>query len=149
MAVKDQQKKTKIIVVPAARDASQPKRKAKTAKPQAKAGVVLAKPAKVAEFRRVLQLTQPEFARLVPISVRSLASLEAGAAQTEAVARKLIELERLAKSLAEVMRQETIGTWLKTPNPAFDGFKPVEVIERGEIDRLWSMIYFLRSGVPS
>jgi hypothetical protein len=27
--------------------------------------------------------------------------------------------------------------------------KPLEVIDRGEGDRIWSMIYFLRSGVPS
>jgi DNA-binding transcriptional regulator YiaG len=148
MAVKDQEKaKTKTVRV--AKVVSQPKRKAKTAKPKARTVLVRPKRAKVATFRQVLHLTQPEFARLVPISVRSLASLEAGAAPTEAIARKLIELERLAKSLAEVMRQETIGTWLKTPNPAFDGLKPLEVIERGEIDRLWSMIYFLRSGVPS
>lgn len=148
MAVKDQEK-PRIIVVPESRAVSQAKRKAKVAKPKARTVQVRPKPAKVAEFRRVLQLTQTEFARLVPISVRSLASLEAGAAPTEAIARKFVELERLEKSLAEVMRRETIGTWLKTPNPAFDGLKPLEVIERGEIDRLWSMIYFLRSGVPS
>ncbi len=148
MAVKDQEKSKKKFGR-FAKAVSEPKSKAKAAKPKARTGLVRAKPSKVAEFRRVLQLTQPEFARLVPISVRSLASLEAGAAPTEAIGRKLIELERLANSLAEVMRQETIGTWLKTPNPAFDGLKPVEVIERGEIDRLWSMIYFLRSGVPS
>jgi hypothetical protein len=26
--------------------------------------------------------------------------------------------------------------------------KPIEVIERGEIDRLWEMVYRLRSGIP-
>ena len=30
---------------------------------------------------------------------------------------------------------------------AFDGLKPLEVIERGEIDRLWNMIFYLESGV--
>jgi DNA-binding transcriptional regulator YiaG len=149
MAVMDQQKKPKIIVVRPARASAQSTPKDITVKTKTKLGVVKSNPAKLAEFRRILQLTQPEFARLVPISVRSLASLEAGAAQTEAVSHKLIELERLASSVSEVMRQETIGTWLKTPNPAFDGLKPLEVIERGEIDPLWSMIYSLRSGVPS
>ena len=33
-------------------------------------------------------------------------------------------------------------------HPAFAGLKPVEVIERGESDRLWEMVYYLRSGVP-
>lgn len=35
------------------------------------------------------------------------------------------------------------------PNDAFDRLKPVEVIERGEIDPVWSMIYLPRSGVPT
>jgi len=61
----------------------------------------------------------------------------------------LIELERLTKALSEVIRPDSLGKWLQSPNAAFDGLKPLEVIERGEIDRLWEMIYFLRSGVPS
>jgi hypothetical protein len=61
----------------------------------------------------------------------------------------MAELERLTKALGEVMRESAIGEWLKTPNPAFDGLKPLEVIDRGESDRLWEMIYFLHSGVAS
>lgn len=38
---------------------------------------------------------------------------------------------------------------LETPNPALDGLKPLEVIERGEIDPLWNMIFYLESGVGS
>jgi hypothetical protein len=42
-----------------------------------------------------------------------------------------------------------VTAWLETPNEAFDGSTPLQVIERGESDRLWRMIYFLRSGEPS
>jgi hypothetical protein len=42
-----------------------------------------------------------------------------------------------------------IGPWLKEPNPAFDGSTPLQVIERGEIDRLWRMINELQSGEPA
>lgn len=107
-----------------------------------------ANPGSVAELRQLLQQTQADFARLFPISVRSLATLESGATPTEAIARRLVELRRLTLALGEVIRKESLGIWLKTPNAAFDGLKPLEVIERGETDRLWSMIYFLRSGVP-
>ena len=92
---------------------------------------------------------QAVFAKLLPVSVRSLATLESGATPTEVVARRLNELRRLTNALSEVIKKEALGSWLQTPNEAFDGLKPVEVIDRGEIDRLWSMIYFLRSGVPS
>lgn len=100
-------------------------------------------------LRQRLHLKQPEFARLLPVSVRSLATLESGTPPTDAVARRLIEFQRLAEALSEVIREESLGTWLQTPNDAFGRLKPIEVIERGEIDRLWSMIYFLQSGVPN
>ncbi|MEX0713900.1 MAG: antitoxin Xre/MbcA/ParS toxin-binding domain-containing protein [Pirellulales bacterium] len=41
-----------------------------------------------------------------------------------------------------------ISQWLQAPNDAFDGLKPLEVIERGQVDRIWRTIYLLESGVP-
>jgi DNA-binding transcriptional regulator YiaG len=100
------------------------------------------------ELRRRLHLKQAVFARLLPVSVRTLATLESGTPPTDVVARRLTELNRLTEALAEVIKKEALGQWLQTPNEAFEGLKPIEVIDRGEIDRLWSMIYFLRSGMP-
>ncbi len=40
------------------------------------------------------------------------------------------------------MKPEFIAEWLSTPNDAFDGLKPLEVIERGEVDHLWDMIFW-------
>lgn len=108
-----------------------------------------AKARQVADLRKLLQLKQPEFARLLPVSVRSLATLEKGTPPTAGVSRRLIELQRLTSALSEVIQQESLGVWLQTPNAAFDGLKPLEVIDRGESDRLWTMIFYLRSGVPS
>src|SRR5258708_5585348 len=104
------------------------------------------KPSLAVDLRKSLQLDRSAFARLLPISVRSLATLESGTAPTEVVGRRLIEIQRLTNALAEVMKKDSLGKWLQTPNSAFDGLKPLEIIERGESDRIWSMIYFLRSG---
>jgi hypothetical protein len=41
-----------------------------------------------------------------------------------------------------------LSEWLSTPNKAFGDLKPIDVIERGEADRLWSMICALESGQP-
>ena len=68
---------------------------------------------------------------------------------TEEAKPELTEHERLIDALSEVIEQRFVEKWLRTPNPAFGGSKPLQVIERGESDRLWEMIYFLRSGVPS
>lgn len=58
-------------------------------------------------------------------------------------------IERLRERLAEVVSADAIPQWLDTPNPAFDGLKPQEVIERGEAARLWKMVFYLESGVAS
>lgn len=55
-------------------------------------------------------------------------------------------IEQLVNALAEVVEPKTIGEWLKMPNEAFAGFKPLKVIERGEADRIWQMIYEMRFG---
>jgi hypothetical protein len=57
------------------------------------------------------------------------------------------ETERFQARLAELVAPETTPAWLDTSNPAFDGLKPLEVIERGEIGRLWNMIIYRESGV--
>jgi hypothetical protein len=59
------------------------------------------------------------------------------------------ELRRVVDALAEVIENDAIGPWLEQPNRAFEGLKPMEAIERGELDRIWQMIYYLRSGTPS
>ena len=42
-----------------------------------------------------------------------------------------------------------VPLWLKDPNPAFDGSTPLQVIERGETDRIGRMVYELESGEPA
>jgi hypothetical protein len=59
------------------------------------------------------------------------------------------EIRRLREALARVIRPDFIGPWLQNPNQAFSGLKPIEVIERGEVDRLRRMIYELESGIPT
>jgi hypothetical protein len=60
----------------------------------------------------------------------------------------MTEMQRLYQALANVMKPGFVGEWLQAPNDAFSGLKPLEVVERGEVDRLWRMIYALESGMP-
>jgi transcriptional regulator with XRE-family HTH domain len=99
-------------------------------------------------IRAQLGLNRETFARLVPVSTRTLAAIEAGQTPGEGVARKLTEIERLVDALSNVIRGDEIGPWLIRPNDAFGGLKPLEVIERGEIDRLWRMAYEVGTGMP-
>ena len=103
----------------------------------------------VEAVRRKLGLTRKIFSRLTGYSERAIANWEAGGKPDEPGLRRIRETERFQSKLAEVVRPEEIPHWLDAPNDAFDGLKPLEVIERGEIDRLWNMIYYLESGVAS
>ena len=96
--------------------------------------------------RRLLGFNRPMFARLLATSERNLASIEAGKAPSPAVLKSLTEIRRLLSALTELFDAVTIGEWLKKKNDAFEGRKPLEVIEHGEVDRIWQMIYELRSG---
>ena len=100
------------------------------------------------ELRDRLQMPRVVFGRVVNVSERTIAKVEAAAEEVEKLRRPYNEVYRLYQALGEVVEPKSLGVWFTTPNAAFDGLKPLEVIERGEIDRLWEMAYRLRSGMP-
>jgi DNA-binding transcriptional regulator YiaG len=101
------------------------------------------------ELRYRLGMPREVFGRLVNVSVRTIAAVESSKKKAEKLQRNYVEVKRLCDSLSEVVDPEFLGEWFNTPNDAFGGLKPIEVIERGEIDQLWEMFYRLRSGIPS
>jgi len=109
-------------------------------------GGTVARSSNVRRLRERFGCSQRVFARLVGVSERSLISFEKRDAYNEAARRQVQSLERLQQALARVIRPEAIGDWFQRPNDAFGGLKPLEVVERGEIDRIWAMIYELESG---
>jgi transcriptional regulator with XRE-family HTH domain len=117
------------------------KKSPKTAKPSAPPISL------TASVRRKLGVSRKVFSRLTGFSERAVASWEGGRTPDEPGLRRIRETERFQARLAEVVAPEAIPQWLDAPNNAFEGLKPLEVIERGEIDRLWNMIYYLESGV--
>ena len=61
----------------------------------------------------------------------------------------LIDMHGLWLWLTEVVRLEAIPGWLESPNDELGGLTPVEVLRRGESDRIRSLIYYLASGMPN
>jgi DNA-binding transcriptional regulator YiaG len=102
----------------------------------------------VAEARSGLGVTRELFARLTGFSVRAITGWEAGRPISEPGLRRVKEMERLRGALAEGMREEFIPRWLETPCDGLGGLKPVEVLERGEADRLWRVVLLIGSGMP-
>jgi hypothetical protein len=94
---------------------------------------------------RVFAVTWPRRRRFPKdeAAVRVIAEWESGKEQSDSSRQRLTEIHRLTQALAEVMPEEQIGAWLLEPNEVLGGFKPLEVIERGEIDRIWRLTYAL------
>jgi len=103
----------------------------------------------VSEVRSELGATRELFARMTGFSVRAISGWEAGRPLSEAALRRVKEMKRLRDALAEGLRAEFIPQWLETPCNGLGGLKPVEVLERGETDRLWRTVLLIGSGMPT
>lgn len=97
-------------------------------------------------YRATFKMPQPFVVRLTGFSPRSVAKWRQGVSPSPKQEKALVEMDRLLDGLTRVMRPAQVGQWLKTPNPAFDGSTPLQVVERGEIDRVWQMLFDLESG---
>jgi len=108
---------------------------------------VVAPPA-IEEIAEKFGLRQETLSRMTGFSLRAVASWSNGKVPSTPVRRALVEMDRLLDNLSRLMKPKDVGRWLKEPNPALDGSTPVQVIERGQTDRIWRLLYFLESGEP-
>ena len=102
----------------------------------------------VAEFCATYGLKREELGRLTGFSLRALAEWAAGKLPSQPAVRRLREIKRLLDALADLVQAQSIAPWLHKRNPAFEGMTPLQVIEVGEMDRLWAMVYAMSHGVP-
>ena len=108
----------------------------------------VAPPPAIDKIAEKFGLRQETLSRMTGFSLRAVAGWSNGKAPSAPVKRALVEMDRLLDSLARLMKPKDVGRWLKEPNPALDGSTPVQVIERGQTDRIWRLLYFLESGEP-
>lgn len=103
----------------------------------------------VKAFCQRYKIIRPDLTRLTGYSLRAVDKWAAGEKPAAPAKKQLAELVRLFDALADLMENEDVGPWLKAPNPAFANSTPLQVIERGETDRIWRMIYQLETGEPA
>ncbi|MBA3831614.1 MAG: DUF2384 domain-containing protein [Chthoniobacterales bacterium] len=108
----------------------------------------VAGPPAIEEIADKFGLRQETVSRMTGFSLRAVAGWSNGKPPSTPVRRALVEMDRLLDSLARLMKPKDVGRWLKEPNSALDGSTPVQVIERGQTDRIWRLLYFLESGEP-
>jgi DNA-binding transcriptional regulator YiaG len=86
-------------------------------------------------------MRREELSRLTGFSLRALADWSSGKLPSQPAQRRLQEIRRFLDALSGLVQPTAIPTWMRSPNPAFGRLTPLQVIELGEIDRLWAMIH--------
>lgn len=102
--------------------------------------------ADVRRLSRTYKLSNEVVSRVTGASPRTVSYWNAGTPPQRSSAQKIKEVTRLFDALADIIKGSVVGEWLQRPNKQFDGSTPLQVIERGETDRLWRMIWQLREG---
>ena len=81
------------------------------------------------------------FTRLLGVSRRAVGGWISGKERpNKSNQKKLNELFRLFTALNGLVELNKIGPWLEQANLELNGATPLEVIERGESDRIWRLI---------
>jgi hypothetical protein len=85
-------------------------------------------------------------AKALSVSRRSISGWLSGQ-QPERINRvRINEFGRLVTELRSIVKPEKLKAWWNQPVENFGGSTPLQVLERGEIDRLWRMIWEIREG---
>jgi hypothetical protein len=85
-------------------------------------------------------------ARALSVSRRSISGWLSGREPERINRTRINEFGRLAAELRTIIGPEKLKTWWNQPVSNFAGSTPLQVLERGETDRIWRMIWEIREG---
>ncbi|MCH6256448.1 hypothetical protein MLD52_07805 [Puniceicoccaceae bacterium K14] len=91
-------------------------------------------------IRKAVHLDQRGFARLSNNSRETVIKFEKSGTVSQGAKRNLAEAVRLLAGLSDIMEQKNISLWLTTPNRNYQNKSPLELIEAGRSDIIWSII---------
>ncbi|MGA7127972.1 MAG: hypothetical protein WBZ19_16790 [Chthoniobacterales bacterium] len=85
-------------------------------------------------------------AKALSVSRRSISGWLSGQEPERINRVRINEFGRLVAELRTIVKPERLKAWWNQPVANFAGSTPLQVLERGEIDRLWRMIWEIREG---
>jgi Helix-turn-helix len=85
-------------------------------------------------------------AKALSVSRRSISGWLSGREPERINRVRINEFGRLVAELCTIIRPEKLKSWWNHPVANFGGSTPLQVLERGETDRLWRMIWEIREG---
>ena len=102
----------------------------------------------LAKLRSALGWSRNQLAHVMNASDRALVNWEAGDPISPIYAAKLREIQSVFNELKQLMKPDEIGPWLLTEMEEFENRTPADLISKGETGRLWTSLFYLRSGMP-
>ena len=85
-------------------------------------------------------------ARALSVSRRSISGWLSGQEPERINRVRINEFGRLVAELHAIIQPEKLKNWWNQPVADFGGSTPLQVLERGETDRIWRMIWETREG---
>lgn len=85
-------------------------------------------------------------AKALSVSRRSISGWLSGREPERINRVRINEFGRLVADLRTIIRPEKLKSWWNQPIASFGGSTPLQVLERGETDRIWRMIWEIREG---
>jgi uncharacterized protein (DUF2384 family) len=99
------------------------------------------------QWRKQHGISRVQFSKMADISERKMATIEKAPRIPAKAKRPVNETVRLIRAIQELVGNDrALKEWLETPNPGFDQKTPLELIDHGESDVLWEMVYQVRQG---
>ena len=85
-------------------------------------------------------------AKALSVSRRSISGWLSGQEPERINRIRINEFGRLVAELRTIIKPEKLTSWWNQPVANFGGSTPLQVLERGETDRIWRMIWEIREG---
>jgi hypothetical protein len=85
-------------------------------------------------------------AKALSVSRRSISGWLSGQEPERINRVRINEFGRLITDLRTIIKPEKLKSWWNQPVANFGGSTPLQVLERGETDRIWRMIWEIREG---
>ena len=85
-------------------------------------------------------------AKALSVSRRAISGWLSGQEPERINRVRINEFGRLVAELRTIIKPEKLKSWWKQPVANFGGSTPLQVLERGETDRIWRMIWEIGQG---
>jgi putative toxin-antitoxin system antitoxin component (TIGR02293 family) len=103
---------------------------------------------RVEEAAARIELDHADLARLLDTSPRTVSRwLSQESVPRREARERLLELRAVLEHLGKTLQPEAAHDWLFTPNVALDHYKPVELLQEGQVRRVLAAIDALAEGV--